>query len=110
VISFYDHRYGSKFFDLVNSIKTKGNNAKGKNLYCNFVLTHRRNALLYQIRKAFKAGKLDKYYSDYDRSLTMQIKGAPSKTKVTALASKANNFVLTTYTVEELCQLLGQDK
>ena len=51
VLTFYDHKPGSKFFGLVSAIKTKGSNSKGQNLYANFVLTNRRNALLYLIRK-----------------------------------------------------------
>ena len=71
VLTFYDHKPGSKFFSLVSAIKTKGSNSKGQNLYTNFMLTNRRSALLYQIRKAFKEGKLEKYFSDFDGSLVI---------------------------------------
>ena len=60
VLTFFDHKPGSKYFDLVSAIKTKGNNAKGQVLYANFVLTNRRNSLLYEIRKAHKDGKVEK--------------------------------------------------
>ena len=49
VLTFFDHKPGSKFFDLVSAIKTKGSNSKGQCLYANFVLTNRRNSLLYEI-------------------------------------------------------------
>ena len=68
----------------------------------NFVLTNRRNALLYQIRKAFKEGKLEKYFSDYDGSLVIMKKGSTQKIRVTSQATKANDYVLTTLTKEEL--------
>ena len=91
VLTFYDHKPGSKFFDLVSAIKTKGSNAKGFSLYANFVLTNRRNSLLYEIRKAFKAGKLEKYFSDYDGSLVIVKKGSAIKIRVTSQATKAND-------------------
>ena len=106
VLSFYDHKPGSKFFELVNAIKTKGSNAKGQNLYANFVLNHRRSSLLFEIRKAHKEGKLEKYFSDYDGSLVIVKKGTTQKIWVTSQASKANDFVLTTLTKEELLHMV----
>ena len=38
VLTFYDHKPGSKFFDLVSAIKTKGSNSKGHSLYANLCL------------------------------------------------------------------------
>ena len=87
---------------MVNAIKTKGSNAKGQSLYANFVLTHRRSTLLYEIRKAHKEGKLEKYFSDYDGSLVIMKKGTTQKIRVTSQANKSNDFVLTTFTKEEL--------
>ena len=84
VLTFYDHKPGSKYFDLVSAIKTKGNNAKGQVLYANFVLTNRRNSLLYEIRKAHKEGKVEKYYSDYDGSLVVVLKGSMVKHRITS--------------------------
>ena len=106
ILSFYDHKPGSKFFELVSAIKTKGSNAKGQNLYANFVLTHRRNALLYQIRKAHKEGKLEKYFSDYDGSLVIMKKGTTQKIRVTSQANKAKDFILKTLTLEELLHVV----
>ena len=106
VLTFYDHKPGSKFFDLVSAIKTKGNNAKGQNLYANFVLTNRRNSLLYEVRKAHKDGKVEKYYSDYDGSLVVVLKGSMVKYRITSQATKANDYILTTYTRDELLQLI----
>ena len=106
VLSFYDHKPGSKFFELVNAIKTKGSNAKGFNLYANFVLTQRRSSLLFEIRKAHKEGKLEKYFSDYDGSLVIVKKGTTQKIRVTSQATKANNFVLTTLTKDELLHVV----
>ena len=102
VLSFYDHKPGSKFFELVNAIKTKGSNAKGQNLYANFVLTHRRSSPLFEIRKAHKEGKLEKYFSDYDGSLVIVKKGTTQKIRVTSQATKANDYVLATFTRDEL--------
>ena len=91
---------------MVNAIKTNGSNAKGQNLYANCVLTHRRNALLYQIRKAHKEGKLEKYFSNFDGSLVIMKKGSIQKIRVTSQANKANNFVLITITMEEVLHQL----
>lgn len=102
VLSFFDQKPGSKYMDLVSAIKTKGSNAEGQSLYANFMLTHRRNSLLYEIRKAYKDGKLEKYFSDYNSSLVIMKKGSTMKIKITSLANKANNYVLSTFTIEEL--------
>ena len=102
MLTFYDHKHGSKFFSLVTALKTRGSNAKVHNIYANFVLTNMRNALLYQIRKAIKEGKLEKYFSDYNRSLVIMKKGSAQKIRLTSQATKANDYVLTTLTKEEL--------
>ena len=106
VLSFYDHKPGSKFFDLVSAIKTKGSNSKGHPLYANFVLTNRRNSMLYEIQNAFKEGKIEKYFSDYNGSLVVVKKGSTQKVRITSQATKANDYVLTTYTRDELHRLL----
>ena len=106
VLTFFDHKPGSKYFDLVSAIKTKGNNAKGQVLYANFVLTNRRNSLLYEVRKAHKDGKVEKYYSDYDGSLVVVLKGSMVKYRITSQATKANDYILTTYTRDELLHLI----
>ena len=106
VLTFYDHKPGSKYSDLLSSIKTKGNNAKGQSLYANFVLTNRRNSLLYEIRKAHKDGKVEKYYSDYDGSLVVVLKGSMVKHRITSQTTKANDYTLTTFTRDELLHLL----
>ena len=64
------------------------------------------SALLYQIRKAHKEGKLEKYFSDFNGSLVIVKKGTTQKIRVTSLTSKANNFVLTTLTREELLHVV----
>ena len=84
VLTFFDHKPGSKFFDLVSAIKTKGSNSKGQNLYANFVLTNRRNTLLYMIRNDFKEGQLKKFFSGYDGSLVIVKKGSTQKIRVTS--------------------------
>ena len=106
VLTFFDHKPGSKYSDLVSAIKTKGNNAKGQCLYANFVLTNRRNSLLYEIRKAHKDGKVEKYYSDYDGSLVVVLKGSMVKHRITSQSTKANDYTLTTHTRDELLLLL----
>ena len=62
--------------------------------------------MLYEIRKAFKEGKLEKYFSDYDGSLVVMKKGSTQKVRLTSQATKSNNYVLTTYTRDELLRLL----
>ena len=63
-------------------------------------------ALLYEIRKAYKEGKLEKYFSDFDGSLVIMKKGSTQKIRVTSQANKANDFILTTLTMEELLHLV----
>ena len=102
MISFYDSKPGSIFFQLVSAMKTRGANAKGLPLYANFCLTPRRSTMLYHIRKAHKDGKLAKYFSDWDGSLVIVKKDTTTKIRLTSISNKSTNFLLTTCSVEEL--------
>ena len=63
---------------------------------------------MFQICKAYKEEKIEKYFSDYNRSLVIVKKGSTMKIKVTSQATKANDYVLTTFTMEELLHTLDQ--
>ena len=67
-----------------------------------------KQTLCLQIRKAYKEGKLEKYFSDYDGSLVIVKKGTTMKIKVTSQATKADDYILTTFTMEELLHQLEQ--
>ena len=83
-------------------MKTKGANKRGEKLYANFALTQRRNNLLYSLREAWKNKKIDKYYSDYDGTLSVVPVGSTRKIKLTNITNKDTNFIPWTMSKEDL--------
>ena len=58
VIKFNDFKPGSKYLDLVNTMKTSGVYAKVQQLYANFYLNLKRSNMLSHIHKAHKEDTL----------------------------------------------------
>ena len=92
---------------LVKAMKSKGSNAKGMPLYCNFPLTNRRNNLLYNVRKLWKEEKLGKFFVDYNGDITVVAPGSARKTKITSNVDKERNYVIWTMTVAGLIEQFG---
>ena len=107
-VSFFDLKPGSPYQTLVHAMKVKGANIKDQALYANFTLTLRRSTMLYEIRKAFRANKLEKYYADFDGSLVLVLKGQQAKIRLTSVCNQSTNFRLTTFSMPELQHLLGK--
>ena len=101
-ITFADTKAGSKFATLVRNMKAKGANKGGENLYANFALTHRRNNMLFTLREAWKNKKIDKYYSDYDGSISVVPTGSSKKIKITNVANKDSDCIPWTMTKGDL--------
>ena len=101
-LAFSDLKGESKYRQLVNKIKSKGANKKGEKIYANFALTQRRNTLLYTIRAAWREKQIDKFFVDYDGTITIVLPNSSKKIKVTSVANRDTNYVLWTISNEEL--------
>ena len=101
-IQFGDTKPSSKYRALVNSIKSKGSNKKGERLYANFAFTNRRNSLLYALREAWRNKKIEKYFVDYDGSISVVPLHSSRKIRLTSVASRESNYTLWTMSQTEL--------
>ena len=86
----------------MNSIKSKGSNKKGESIYANFALTNRRNSLLYTLRDAWRNKKIEKYFVDYDSSLSVVPLHSSRKIRITSVSTKESNYTLWTMSQNEL--------
>ena len=96
-------RPGTAYHQMVNSIKNPGD-SKHINVYFNFMLTRRRNSLLYEIRKLKREGKISQYYTDFDGSIHVKKEVNGKKEKVTGFYDKKdkNHLFLRTFSIQEL--------
>ena len=84
---------------MVEAVK-RGNN-KEVNIYFNFMLTRRRNTLLYEVRKLKSEKKIVKYFTDYDGTITVKERQDSNMLRVTSISNKKDHH-LRTWTVAEL--------
>ena len=92
--SLWNLRPGSAFQNLAESIKKGGN--KGLNHYVNFMLTKRRSALLYEVRKLKRNEDISRFYSDEDGNISMKVIDENEKaTKLSSYHKTKNSPVLT---------------
>ena len=77
------------------------------NLYFNFVLTRRRNSLLYDIRKLKREGSIFKYWTDFTGVITVKKDEGGPKSRITAISNK-KDFSIRTYTVAEVKEEFGK--
>ena len=99
LVIFWQNGIGSHFQTLSKKIKSvQGSNI---NLYFNFMLTGRRGELLFEIRKLKKEGKIAKFYSDEEGTISIQFARGDKKVKVTDAVLEGTNRIKT-WTVEEL--------
>ena len=84
-----NRRPGSAWEELLNAIKSGMNSEV--NLYANFHFTRRRNALLYEIRVLKREGKVHKYFSDENGSISFRTKEKGFKQKVTYFVEDPKN-------------------
>ena len=98
-------RPGSSFFSVVDAIKS-GKNKEIK-LFFNFALTKRRASLLYEVRMLKKAGKLYKFFSDFDGQITYKVDQDAKKVKLCSVVNKKESSLWTS-TILELRDSLPQ--
>ena len=91
----------SAFDKMVTEIKNPGEERKKTNLYFNFMLTRRRNGLLYEVRKLKRAGDIHKFWTDYNGAITVKKDATSPKLKLTAITNKRDE-TLRTYTAKEV--------
>ena len=66
---------------------------KGKQdvpLFLNFQLTKRRSTILFHLRNLKREGKIFKYYSDENGSISLRVKEGGAKVKLTSYPSMRN--------------------
>ena len=95
----------SSFHAVVEAIKSGKN--KDVLLFFNFALTKKRAALLYEVRMLKKAGKIYKFYTDYDGQITYKETQDSKKTKLSSVKDKKNSAPWTS-TILELRESLNQ--
>ena len=93
----------SAFNKMVTEIKNPGAERKKINMYFNFMLTRRRNGLLYEVRKLKRSGDIHKFWTDYDGTITVKKDASATspKLKLTAITTKRDEFIRT-YTAKEV--------
>ena len=99
LVKFWKKGRGSKFHTL--SSKIKSSQGANINLYMNFMLTPRRGELFFQIRNLKRDGKITKFYSDEDGSISIKLNRGESIIRVTDIYSEGTKK-LKTWTLEEL--------
>ena len=65
-------RPNSAFEKMVTEVKNPDAERRKSNLYFNFMLTRRRNGILYEVRKLKRSGDIFKYWTDYNGTITMK--------------------------------------
>ena len=86
------------------AIKSPTQHNKKMNLYFNFQLTRRRSQLLYNVRVLKKEGKIARYWTDSDGSITVRKEEGEGghKEKITSFKKGKNSMSLSTLQVHEL--------
>ena len=105
-LSLANLRPNSAFEQMVTEIKKPDLERRKTNLYFNFMLTRRRNGLLYEVRKLKREGAIDKYWTDFNGSVTIKMDGGP-KMKLTGITSKRDDTIRT-YTSKEVREEFGK--
>ena len=100
-------RPNSAFEMMVNEVKNPNMERRKINLYFNFVLTRRRNSLLYEIRKLKREGSIFKYWTDFTGVITVKKDEGGPKSRITAISNK-KAFSIRTYTVAEVKEEFGK--
>ena len=100
-------RPNSAYEQMVSEIKNPNMERRKTNLYFNFMLTRRRNSLLYEVRKLKRDGVIVKYWSDFNGAITIKKEEGGQKQKLTSITSK-KDYNVRTYTVKEVREEFGQ--
>ena len=94
---------------LVKAI-THGQGSKERGIFFNFALTPKRASLLFELRQAKRAKKIDKLYSDSDGSISYVSPSSPNnsrgkkeKTRISSIFNRVEGeVVIRTHSIQEL--------
>ena len=86
---------------MVTEIKNPSAERRKTNLFFNFMLTRRRNSLLYEVRKLKREQSIFKYWSDWNGCITIKVDEGSPKVKLTGITSKRDDSIRT-YTTKEV--------
>ena len=100
VLNLSNLRPNSAFDKMITEIKNPSAERRKTNLYFNFMLTRRRNSLLYEVRKMKRDGDLFKYWTDFDGSITIKKEEGGQKTKLTSITNRKDHYIRTYTTFE----------
>ena len=95
------------FQKLVTIIRGNTSN-KEVNVYFNFMLTRRRSGLLYEIRKLKKNGDIEKFFSDENGNISIQIKKDNKEKKRITNTFEENSEGIITLDIEEILTMIQQ--
>ena len=70
-------------------------------MYFNFMLTRRRNSLLFEVRKLKRDGAVFKYWTDFDGTITLKKDEGGLKTKLTSITNR-KDYNVRTYLIREV--------
>ena len=93
IVRVWNKRPGSAWSKLVTAIRS--GNSKEMNLYINFHLTKRRNAILYKLRNLKKEKIITKFFSDENGSLSFLKNIGGKKLKVTYFSNEKFGIPIT---------------
>ena len=82
ILSLWDQGPASSFQNIVQIIKSN-KSKKEVNVFFNFMLTRRRSALLFDVRQLKKEGKIEKFWSDEEGNISVQVVGKKDKKRIT---------------------------
>lgn len=107
-LSLWNLKPGSAFQKLTKEIKSKDQN-RNVNIYFNFMLTKRRSALLFEVRKLKRTEKIARFYSDESGIISIKMKTTDENLKLSSFCQTRNSPVLT-YTIPELLKLVADSQ
>lgn len=100
-------RPNSAYDQMVSEIKNPNMERRKTNLYFNFMLTRRRNSLLYEVRKLKRDGDIFKYWSDFNGAITIKKEEGGQKQKLTSITNK-KDYTIRSYSVKEVREEFGK--
>ena len=103
--SMWNMRPGSAYQKLAGAIKQKPH-SPSLNIYFNFMLTKRRSALLFEVRKLKKEGTIARYYSDEEGVICIKKDEKDKNIKLSSFHQTKTSPVKT-YTIPELHQAIS---
>ena len=101
MLSLSNLRPDSAFQKMVTEIKQPSADRRKMNMYFNFMLTRRRNSLLFEVRKLKRDGAVFKYWTDFDGTITLKKDEGGLKTKLTSITNR-KDYNVRTYSTREV--------